>query len=143
MKWLLIVVAALVLLLAAYLTYTARVVNPGVAQELRSDPGGTRAERAMLLTFPDGRQLPVNYLREGDKVFAGADGRWWRAFRDGGAPVTMLIQGQTLSGHATLELDDQAYIDDVFARLRPAASWVPQWLDAKLVVITLDGEASR
>ena len=97
----------------------------------------------MLLTFPDGRQLPVNYLREGDKVFAGADGRWWRAFRDGGAPVTMLIQGQTLSGHATLELDDQAYIDDVFARLRPAASWVPQWLDAKLVVITLDGEASR
>jgi hypothetical protein len=34
----------------------------------------------LLLTMPDGRQIPVNYLREGNLVFAGADGRWWRAW---------------------------------------------------------------
>ena len=138
MKWFLIVLGGLVLLVVCYGAYTALVVNPRVAEELRNNPGGARAERAMLLTFPDGRVLPVNYLREGNKVFAGADGRWWRAFRGDGAPVTMLIKGEKLTGHATVELDDQAYIDDVFDRLRPAASWVPAALDAKLVVITLD-----
>ncbi len=138
MKWFLIVLAVLVLLIVTYGFYTRLVVNPRVAEELKTDPEGARADRVMLLTFPDGRALPVNYLLDGDKVFAGADGRWWRAFQGDGAPVTVLIKGQTLAGHATLELDDQAYIDDVFSRLRPAASWVPKALDAKLVVITLD-----
>ena len=138
MKWFLIIVAALVVLVVAYGIYTSTVANPRVAAELKSNPQGERAKRAMLLTFPDGRVLPVNYLWEGRKVFAGADGRWWRAFQGDGAPVTVLIKGQSMTGHATLELDDQAYIDDVFSRLRPAASWVPDALDAKLVVITLD-----
>ena len=138
MKWFQIVVAALAVLVIAYAIYTRAVVNPRVAEELKSNPQGARAERAMLLTFPDGRVLPVNYLWEGNKVFAGADGRWWRAFQGDGAPVSVLVKGQTMSGHATLELDDRAYIDDIFSRLRPAASWVPDALDAKLVVITLD-----
>ena len=37
----------------------------------------------MVLIFADGRGLPVNYLREGGVVYAGSDGRWWRAFREG------------------------------------------------------------
>lgn len=138
MKWLLIVIGALVLFLGGYRIYMGAVGNAQVAEELRADPDSPRAARAMLLTFADGREIPVNYLKEGNRVFAGADGRWWRAFQDGGAPVTVLIKGQSLTGHATVELDDQAYIDDIFSRLRPAASWVPKWLDAKLVVITLD-----
>ena len=138
MKWLLIIFGVLGLLIVAYVFYGNTVSNPRVMEALRSDPQGARAERAMILTFPDGRELPVNYLWEGNQVFAGSDGRWWRAFQGDGAPVTMLIKGQTLTGHATLELDDQAYIDDIFSRLRPAASWVPEALDAKLVVITLD-----
>lgn len=138
MKWFLIALAALVVLIVCYGLYTQRVANPRVAAELANDPQGERAQRTMLLTFADGRVLPVNYLREGDKVFAGSDGRWWRAFQGDGAPVSMLIKGQTLTGHATVELDDQAYIDDIFSRLRPAASWVPKALDAKLVVIALD-----
>jgi hypothetical protein len=138
MKWFLSVLAALVVLIAAYGFYTNTVANPRVAEELKSEPDGPRAERAMLLTMPDGRELPVNYLREGNKVFAGSDGRWWRAFQGNGAAVTVLIKGQTMTGHARVELDDQDYIDDVFSRLRPAASWVPKALDAKLVVITLD-----
>jgi hypothetical protein len=137
-KWFPIVVGALAVLVIAYVIYTQAVVNPRVAEELKSNPQGARAERAMLLTFPDGRVLPVNYLWEGNKVFAGSDGRWWRAFQGDGAPVSVFIKGQTMTGHATLELDDQAYIDDIFSRLRPAASWVPEALDAKLVVITLD-----
>ena len=138
MKWTMIVTGALAVLIVGYVIYARTVVNPRVAEDLRWNPDSPRAERAMLLTFPDGREIPVNYLWEGDKVFAGADGRWWRAFEGPGAPVTMLIKGRTLTGHATLELNDQAYIDDVFSRLRPDASWVPAWLDAKLVVITLD-----
>ena len=138
MKWLLIVLVVLVVVAVGYMFYGHQVVNPRVIEDLRSNPGGARAERVMVLNFPDGSALPVNYLREGDKVYAGSDGRWWRAFKDGGAPVTMLIKGQTLTGYATVELDDRAYIDDIFSRLRPAASWVPDALDAKLVVITLD-----
>ena len=138
MKWLLIVLGILVVLVIAYGYYMNKVTNPRVMETLKMDPQGARAARAMILTFPDGRELPVNYLWEGDKVFAGSDGRWWRAFRDGDVPVTMLIKGQTLTGRASVELDNQAYIDDIFSRLRPAASWVPEALDAKLVVITLD-----
>ncbi len=141
MKWFLIILAALVVLIVAYGFYMNRVANPRIAEELKSDPLGARAERVMLLTFPDGRVLPVNYLLEDDKVFAGSDGRWWRAFQGEGAPVTVMIKGQTMAGHATVELDDQDYIDDIFSRLRPAASWVPKALDAKLVVITLDEPA--
>jgi hypothetical protein len=141
MKWF-VIIGVLAVLLVGYRIYLDAVANPRVAEELRNSPDGARAARAMLLTFPDGREIPVNYLREGNQVFTAADGRWWRAFQDGGAPVTLLIRGRTMTGHAVLELDDQDYIDDVFSRLRPAASWVPNWLDAKLVVITLDEEPS-
>jgi hypothetical protein len=80
----------------------------------------------------------VNYLREDDLVFMGIDGRWWRAFQSSSEPVEMVIQGQRLSGHAQVVLDDPEYVVDVFARLRPKApSWLPLWLNGKLVVITL------
>jgi hypothetical protein len=111
-------------------------------EELRQQPNGARAERVMVLTLPDGTEVPVNYLREDGRVFAGSDGRWWQAFQGDGAPVTLLIKGETLTGYATVELDDQATINDIFSRLRPAASWVPEALDAKLVVIILD-QATR
>ena len=133
------VIAVLAVLVTGYLLYARLVINPGVIEELRSNPEGAKAARAMLLTLPDGRQIPVNYLEEGDKVFAGADGRWWRAFRDGGAPVVMEIRGKILKGHATVILDDADYVHDVFARLRPAApEWLPDWLNGKLIVVTLD-----
>ncbi len=142
LKWPLIAAAVLAVLIAGYLWYAVAIANPKVMAELKAQPDGDRAARTMILTFPDGTELPVNYLREGDTVFAGSDGRWWRAFRGDGAPVSMLIRGRRLTGHATAELDDQAFIDDVFSRLRPAASWVPRALDAKLVIITLDRTAT-
>ncbi|MEM1435919.1 MAG: hypothetical protein AAGG11_17810 [Pseudomonadota bacterium] len=142
-KWLLIVpvavVGLLVLLMLGVRIYYATSVNAEVARELREDPGGERAARVMLLTFPDGRELPVNYLKDGNQVFAGADGRWWRAFRDGGVPVRVLIKGEVLAGRARTVLDDPEYTRSVFERLRPdVPKWLPEWLDAYLIVIDLD-----
>ena len=72
-------------------------------------------------------------------MFAGADGRWWRAFRDGDVPVSVLIKGERLSGKARVVLDDPEYTRDVFSRLRPAApKWLPDWLNANLIVIDLE-----
>ncbi len=134
-----IVVGLLIVLLLGVGRYYTASVNAQVAKELRDSPDGERAQLVMLLTFPDGRELPVNYLRQGNRVFAGADGRWWRAFRDGDVPVKVLIKGQELSGRARTVMDDPEYTRDVFERLRPnVPSWLPDWLNAYLVVIDLD-----
>ena len=107
MRVALIVLATLTLLIVGYGVYVTSIGNSGVVAELKQNPMGERAERAMLLTFPDGKTIPVNYLREDDRVYAGADGAWWRAFDGEGAAVTLLIQGEALTGHATVELRDQ------------------------------------
>ena len=143
MKWLLIslgvVVGGTVLFYLGGLAYYSLVVNDRVTKELTEYPHGERADIVMLMTFPDGQQLPMNYLREGNQVFAGADGRWWRAFREGDVPVTLLVKGEELSGKARVVLDDPAYTKDVFARLRPnVPKWLPDWLNAHLIVIDLE-----
>lgn len=132
-----IAVAALAALLGGAALFFSLVINPAVMEELRNNPMGEEAREAMLLTFGD-RTLPVNYLKEGEVVYIGVDGRWWRAFSGEGAPVSLLIQGQTYRGHA-IAADDAALRDDVFARLRPTEpTWLPEWLRGTLVVITLD-----
>ena len=138
MRVALIVLATLTLLIVGYGFYVTSIENSGVVAELKQNPMGERAERAMLLTFPDGKTIPVNYLREDDRVYAGADGAWWRAFDGEGAAVTLLIQGEALTGHATVELRDQEFIDDVFSRLRPTVpEWLPDWANGKLVIVDL------
>ena len=73
----------------------------------------------------------------------GIDGRWWREFVGAGQPVSMYIRGETLTGHAVAKLDDPAYTADIFSRLRPTApAWLPDWLNGKLVVITLSSDTS-
>ena len=127
-----------VLGLLAWLPARTQQVNAQVIEEIRTNPQGARAGRSMIITLADGRVYPVNYLREDDLVFMGIDGRWWRAFQGSGEPVEMLIQGQRLRGHAQVVLDNPEYVVDVFARLRPKApSWLPLWLNGKLVVVTL------
>lgn len=129
----------LLVLIAAYLIYARTVINPRVVAELRANPEGSRAARAMLITLADGRVFPVNYLREGNRIFMGIDGFWWRAFTGTGAPVTLLIQGSTYTGHARAILDQPEYTQDVFRRLRPSTpEWLPDRLNGKLVVVTLD-----
>ena len=139
LKWVVIVVCLVLGVLIGYRVATLDDRNAKVAEDIRNNPDGDRAKRSMLLTLADGTMYPVNYLKEDPLVFMGIDGLWWREFRGDGAPVTMLIRGEVLSGHAKVVLDDQAYVDDVFARLRPTApEWLPDWANGKLVVITLD-----
>ena len=143
MKWILISVAVVVGIAVLFylggLAYYSLVVNDRVTKELTDHPNGERANIVMLMTLPDGRQIPMNYQREGNQVFAGADGRWWRALRAGDVPVTLLIKGEELNGEARVILDDPAYTDDVFKRLRPnVPKWLPDWLNANLIVIDLE-----
>jgi hypothetical protein len=137
MMRLIVIVAAILLLIVVYGAYAVFVANPRVVEELRSDPHGERAAKAMLLTFADGRTIPVNYLRENDTVFIGADGPWWRSLRDEGE-VTVEIRGEKFAGHAVVVLDDPEYTQAVFNRLRPSVpGWLPDWLNGKLIVISL------
>lgn len=139
MKILAIALAVLVLLLGGSVIDYRTVVNDGVAEELRSNPAGERANIVMLLTFPDGKTIPVNYLREGRVVYCGADGPWWREFQGDGKDVQLLIHGENLSGRAVVELENHTFVDEVFSRLRPnAPSWLPRWLNGRLIVIQLD-----
>ncbi len=51
----------------------------------------------------------------------------------------MLIMGETYKGFGELAPDDPVYIQNVLSRLRPTTpSWLPAWLNAQIVVITLD-----
>ena len=143
MKWFLIIVVSLItvpiVLYLGVLAYYNLVGNDQVAEELTSHPDGERAKIVMLFTLPSGRVLPVNYLREGEQVFVGADGGWWKELREGNVPVSIVIKGETLTGTARVVLDDPEYTHDVFSRLRPSApSWLPDWLNANLIVIDLD-----
>ena len=132
-----ILIGAPAILLGAAALFFSLVVNPAMVEEIRTNPTGKEAQEAMLLTF-EGKTLPVNYLKEGNTVFMGVDGRWWRAFTGDAVPVSVLIQGETYKGHGVVVLDDPAYVKDVFSRLRPTApEWLPVWLRGKLVVITI------
>jgi hypothetical protein len=137
-RYALIALAALGLLAAGTILYRARVTNPAVERELREHPDGERARKVMLLTLPSGRTLPVNYLREGDTVYAGCDGRWWRELRGAGAPVQLFVRGETLTGHARAIEDDPLRRSAVFDRLRPTAPKI----FGTLIEIELDRSSS-
>lgn len=128
----------LVLLGVIVLVGTARVysswANSRVINELRDKPDGERARKVMLLTLPSGKQIPVNYLREGDTVYAAADFPWWRELRGGGGPGSVLVRGETLGGHVRAVEDNPELRRSVFERLRPTA---PLWTGT-LIEIELD-----
>ncbi len=135
MKYLVIgVVCVGVLAAAAVVLVACGVMNRGVIRELREQPNGERARKVMLLTLPSGKSIPVNYLREGDFVYAGADFPWWRELRGEGEAVSVLIRGETLQGHGRAVKDDPALRRSVFERLRPTA---PRWTGT-LVEIRLE-----
>ncbi len=137
MKILYVVIALLVLLLSSMpivFLVQARLGNPRVAQELRDQPQGERARKVMLIRLPSGREIPVNYLREDGRLYAGADGRWWKELEGGHFPVEVYVQGEQLGARARAVRDDPAYEKDIFSRLRPTA--VPGF--GTLVEILLD-----
>jgi hypothetical protein len=127
------------LLVAGWYFYQTYLANPRVTAALHDDPNGTLAGRVMLLSLPSGKSLPVNYLQEGDKVFAGSDGRWWRELAGAPMPVTVLIRGATRRGLARAVRDDPVYTEAVFKRLRPDSY---KWIGGVLVEIDLEPEQS-
>ena len=134
MRWLGFALGALVAVSAAFLCLQSWWTNPRTIRELQENPQGERARRVMLLTLPSGKRIPVNYLREGEVVYAAADFPWWRELRDGGGPGAVLIRGESRTGHVRAVVDDPALRASVFARLRPnAVSWA-----GTLVVVDLD-----
>ena len=108
--------------------------NPKVVRELQSEPDGERARKVMILTLPSGKSLPVNYLREGDTVYAAADFPWWRELRDGPGKGSVFIRGESLPGTVRVVEDDPALREQIFGRLRPDA---PLYF-GMLIVIDLD-----
>ncbi|MCG8589467.1 MAG: hypothetical protein MJE66_09270 [Proteobacteria bacterium] len=138
MKWLGIAVGSVLLLVVGYGLYMTQWANPRVVRELRDDPQGELAGKVMLLTLPSGKAIPVNYLRDGDTVYAAADGRWWRELEGGGGRGSVLIRGETLTGHVRAERKDMDLRDSVFERLRPTAPRV----FGTMIIIELDPEAA-
>ncbi|MFT5209473.1 MAG: hypothetical protein ACI9CE_001195 [Flavobacterium sp.] len=135
LKW---IVVTLVIVVVGYFAIFFLLVNPMVLNEIKNEPTSEIAGEALVLTFNSGKEIPVNYLREGNQVFVGADGPWWREFEDGPTPVKLVIKGEAFTGSATVVLDDPEYTHEIFARLRPTApEWLPDWLNGKLIVINL------
>ena len=133
----------LLVLLAAGVIYFSSAYNTRVARELESNPEGERAAQVMLITFPDGHSTPVNYLREGNTVFAGSDFNWWKKIASDGTRLKLLIKGEELEGTATVS-DDTGYTYEVFERLRPdAPTWASKLVGARLVVIELDDQPEQ
>ena len=134
MKWLVIALGGIGVLVVGFAVYQNGFANPRVIRELQDDPDGERAKKVMLLGLPSGKELPVNYLRDGRMVYCAADFPWWRELKDGGGRGTVLIRGEVLQGRVRAVLDDPTLRDSVFERLRPTA---PRFLGT-LVVIELD-----
>ncbi len=121
MKWTAIAIALGTSLVGTTGCGLSSWMNDGVVRELHEEPDGERAKKVMLLTLPSGKALPVNYLREGDTVYAAADFPWWRELEGGGGAGTVLIRGETLSGQVRAVTDDEELRSSVFERLRPNA----------------------
>src|SRR5262245_12354235 len=119
LQWLGIALAIVLVLAVAALCVNRWWITPGVIRELRENPQGEQARKVMVLTLPSGRPVTINYLREGQTVYAAADFPWWRELRGGGGRGSCLIRGEELHGYIRAIEDDPKRRAAVFARLRP------------------------
>ncbi len=83
-------------------------------QTLRSEQHGRISDRIMLINFSgrkSGKQysVPVSYMREGQEVICFSDSPWWKNL-EGGAKVTLTLQGQDLPAYATPTTDLEAVV---------------------------------
>jgi hypothetical protein len=86
-----------------------RTVNPALAAILRSPVHGLASGRLALITYT-GRKtrreytIPVLYRDKGDEVTiaVGWPDRkvWWRNLTGAGGPVSLVVRGERLRGHA-------------------------------------------
>ena len=91
--------------------------NPIVQSLLVSPLHWFMSSNTLLLTYTGRKsgkqyQLPISYGREGDRIYVitHRNKTWWRNVV-GGAPVTLLVQKQTMSNVATtLEVDRETLL---------------------------------
>lgn len=120
------------------------VAPPLVPVILRSEWHGLLSERQMLMTMKQRdtselKTFPVNYLREADTVYVGADSKWWKHLENG-AEVRMLIKGTELVGWATPILDDPDRSAEGFKKLRPLTYKRALWTEAVFIEIQIQAE---
>jgi deazaflavin-dependent oxidoreductase (nitroreductase family) len=130
--------------------------NVFVTLILRSPLHGLFSKNTLLLTVTgrkSGRQYttPVNYVREEETlvVISRRERTWWRNL-EGGAQVTVVVQGRTLTGTAQATTGDNQPIDGAlqayFERLAPGRV-TPEYVakvapDRVLVTIRPDSTAA-
>ena len=131
------VLAGLSVLVAAY--------HPLVPVILQSERHGLLSDGVMLITLKqrdsaEMKTFPVDYLREENMVYIGSDSDWWKHL-EGGAEVTMLIQGMEVTGWATPILDDPERSGVGFRKLRPWTYMRAEWTGAVFVEVEIrDGD---
>ena len=114
--------------------------NPLVKFVLRSPLHPLISKSILLISFTGRKSgkpysTPINYVREGDTItLIGKRSRaWWKNLQ-GGAPVTVLVQGKEQSGAAeAVTPDDQTII----AELQKVYSGIPRGYAEKLVSNTV------
>ncbi len=117
------------------------VANPIVTAILRSERHALLSDGIMLITMKkrgtsELKTFPVDYLREANTVYVGADSGWWKHL-EGGADVRMLIQGTEQVGWATPILDDPDRMAVGFKKLRPFTYKRALWMGAVFIEIEI------
>ena len=105
-----------------YTLVTQRIINPIMRVFLRR---GIGSKTLMTLRFTGRKtgkvyEFPVGYMQRGQTVYVYSPFSWWRNLRDG-APVTVVIKGQALTGRAdvTTDTDEIAKGLDAYLRHNP------------------------
>ena len=83
--------------------------------------------------------FPVDYLREGNMVYIGSDSDWWKHL-EGGAGVTMLVQGTEVTGWAIPILDDPERSSAGFKKLRPWTYMRAKWNKSVFVEVEIQDQ---
>jgi deazaflavin-dependent oxidoreductase (nitroreductase family) len=122
------------------------VVNPIVRGVLRSPLHRLLSSPLVVLSYTGRRSgrrrsLPVMYVQDGSRLVVFATHperkRWWRNFRDGGAPVDVRLRGEVVHGRAGV-VSDPALVDEgraLYTARFPNAA--PSVRDAVMVAVTL------
>jgi deazaflavin-dependent oxidoreductase (nitroreductase family) len=104
---------------------------------LRSPMHGLVSKTVLLITFTGRKSgksftTPVDYSQEGNQVTIFSHANWWKNLQ-GGAPVTVRIQGRELKGNAETVADDkQTVAIGLAAHLRKVPG------DARFYGVTFD-----
>jgi hypothetical protein len=118
--------------------------NPIVTAILRSPLHGFMSSNILLLTYTGRKSqkrftLPISYIYDDDRLLtiSRADRTWWRNLQ-GGATVTLRLEGKSVEGTAKAIADNPA---DVAANLRAFLQHVPKsWVKGYGVSLDSNGE---